>query len=158
MVREQIYSQLNQYSIALVLHYNLFTDKFRGDIPWWRVDPRKNTETEQSKSKQPKEDFDVEESMFQNLGRYHHHDHVRNHRTDSGRASSSEQILNRKRRSANAGEGKMKHSKSEERHVETLVVVDKVLVGFHGRQEVEKYVLTIMNIVSPDFNIYEANT
>ncbi|XP_013409605.1 A disintegrin and metalloproteinase with thrombospondin motifs 6 [Lingula anatina] len=41
-----------------------------------------------------------------------------------------------------------RRSVSRERHVETLVVVDKMMVGFHGQQEIEPYVLTIMNIVA----------
>lgn len=41
-----------------------------------------------------------------------------------------------------------KRSVSVERHVETLVVVDKMMVAYHGRNEIEPYVLTVMNIVS----------
>lgn len=41
-----------------------------------------------------------------------------------------------------------KRSISKEKHVETLVVVDKMMVGYHGHQEIEPYVLTVMNIVS----------
>ena len=41
-----------------------------------------------------------------------------------------------------------KRSVSKERHVEALVVVDKMMVGYHGKEEVEPYILTIMNIVS----------
>ena len=32
--------------------------------------------------------------------------------------------------------------------METLVVVDKMMVGYHGKDEIEPYVLTVMNIVS----------
>ena len=32
--------------------------------------------------------------------------------------------------------------------VETLVVADKMMVAYHGRRDVEQYVLAIMNIVS----------
>lgn len=41
-----------------------------------------------------------------------------------------------------------KRSVSVERNVETLVVADKMMVGYHGRKDVESYILTIMNIVS----------
>ena len=131
------------------IHLFCCTDKFRGDIPWWRVDPRENSESEDDYSEKPEKDFDSEEMTFRNVDRYHHHDRVRNHRTGSGRARAADEVVNRKRRSATVESGgRMKHTKSEERNVETLVVADKMLVGFHGRQEVEKYVLTIMNIVS----------
>lgn len=42
----------------------------------------------------------------------------------------------------------MKRSVSRERYVETLVVADKMMVAYHGRRDVEQYVLAIMNIVS----------
>ena len=29
-----------------------------------------------------------------------------------------------------------------------MIVADKVMVGYHGRSDIEKYILTIMNIVS----------
>lgn len=32
--------------------------------------------------------------------------------------------------------------------METLVVADKMMVAYHGRRDVEQYVLAIMNIVS----------
>lgn len=37
---------------------------------------------------------------------------------------------------------------STERYVETLVVADKMMVGYHGRRDIEQYILAIMNIVS----------
>lgn len=43
---------------------------------------------------------------------------------------------------------RVRRSVSRERHVETLVVVDKMMVNYHGPHEIEPYVLTIMNIVS----------
>ena len=39
-------------------------------------------------------------------------------------------------------------SYSKERHVETLVVADKTMVFQLGRQELQRYLLTIMNMVS----------
>lgn len=42
----------------------------------------------------------------------------------------------------------LKRSVSRERYVETLVVADKMMVAYHGRRDVEQYVLAIMNIVS----------
>lgn len=40
---------------------------------------------------------------------------------------------------------------SEEINVETLVVADKKMVEYHGKQIIESYVLSIMNIVSIKF-------
>lgn len=37
---------------------------------------------------------------------------------------------------------------SSERFVETLVVADKMMVGYHGRKDIEHYILSVMNIVS----------
>ena len=39
-------------------------------------------------------------------------------------------------------------SVSRERFVETLVVVDKTMVAYHGATNIEQYVITLMNIVS----------
>lgn len=39
-------------------------------------------------------------------------------------------------------------SVSSERFVETLVVADKKMVGYHGRRDIEHYVLSVMNIVA----------
>ena len=41
-----------------------------------------------------------------------------------------------------------KRSVSKEHYVETLVVVDKTMIAYHGKQEIEPYILTVMNIVS----------
>lgn len=41
-----------------------------------------------------------------------------------------------------------KRSISTERFVETLVVADKMMVGYHGRKDIEHYILSVMNIVS----------
>lgn len=32
--------------------------------------------------------------------------------------------------------------------METLVVADKMMVGYHGRKDIEQYILALMNIVS----------
>ncbi|XP_061433351.1 A disintegrin and metalloproteinase with thrombospondin motifs 6-like [Lethenteron reissneri] len=45
-----------------------------------------------------------------------------------------------------------RRSVSVERTVETLVVADKLMVGFHGRRDIEDYLLTIMNIVAKLFH------
>lgn len=42
----------------------------------------------------------------------------------------------------------LKRSVSTERYVETLVVADKMMIGYHGRRDIEQYILAIMNIVS----------
>lgn len=43
---------------------------------------------------------------------------------------------------------RLKRSISTERFVETLVVADKMMVGYHGRKDIEHYILSVMNIVS----------
>uniref|UniRef100_A0A8D3EE04 ADAM metallopeptidase with thrombospondin type 1 motif, 10 n=1 Tax=Scophthalmus maximus TaxID=52904 RepID=A0A8D3EE04_SCOMX len=42
-------------------------------------------------------------------------------------------------------------SVSRERYVETLVVADKMMVGYHGRRDIEQYILAVMNIVAKLF-------
>ena len=44
--------------------------------------------------------------------------------------------------------GRHRRSVSSERFVETLVVADKMMVGYHGRKDIEHYILSVMNIVS----------
>ncbi|KAM9735689.1 LOW QUALITY PROTEIN: A disintegrin and metalloproteinase with thrombospondin motifs 6 [Menidia menidia] len=41
-----------------------------------------------------------------------------------------------------------RRSVSAERFVETLVVADKMMVGYHGRKDIEHYILSVMNIVA----------
>ncbi|XP_048469866.1 A disintegrin and metalloproteinase with thrombospondin motifs 6-like [Rhincodon typus] len=41
----------------------------------------------------------------------------------------------------------LKRSVSQEHYVETLVVADKMMVGYHGRRDIEQYILSVMNIV-----------
>ncbi|XP_039725978.1 A disintegrin and metalloproteinase with thrombospondin motifs 6 isoform X14 [Pteropus medius] len=43
---------------------------------------------------------------------------------------------------------RQKRSVSTERFVETLVVADKMMVGYHGRKDIEHYILSVMNIVA----------
>ncbi|XP_041108240.1 A disintegrin and metalloproteinase with thrombospondin motifs 6-like [Polyodon spathula] len=43
---------------------------------------------------------------------------------------------------------RQKRSVSAERFVETLVVADKMMVGYHGRKDIEHYILSVMNIVA----------
>ncbi|XP_062340795.1 A disintegrin and metalloproteinase with thrombospondin motifs 6 [Osmerus eperlanus] len=48
-----------------------------------------------------------------------------------------------------SGHGRrQKRSVSTERFVETLVVADKMMVGYHGRKDIEPYILSVMNIVA----------
>ncbi|XP_051828447.1 A disintegrin and metalloproteinase with thrombospondin motifs 10 isoform X1 [Antechinus flavipes] len=49
------------------------------------------------------------------------------------------------------GQLALKRSVSRERYVETLVVADKMMVGYHGRRDIEQYVLAVMNIVAKLF-------
>lgn len=46
------------------------------------------------------------------------------------------------------GQLPLKRSVSRERYVETLVVADKMMVAYHGRRDIEQYILAVMNIVS----------
>lgn len=46
------------------------------------------------------------------------------------------------------GQLPLKRSVAQERYVETLVVADKMMVGYHGRRDIEQYILAVMNIVS----------
>uniref|UniRef100_A0AAY4DII0 A disintegrin and metalloproteinase with thrombospondin motifs 6 n=1 Tax=Denticeps clupeoides TaxID=299321 RepID=A0AAY4DII0_9TELE len=43
---------------------------------------------------------------------------------------------------------RQRRSISSERFVETLVVADKMMVGYHGRKDIENYILSVMNIVA----------
>ncbi|KAF4072609.1 hypothetical protein AMELA_G00265060 [Ameiurus melas] len=45
------------------------------------------------------------------------------------------------------GQLPLKRSVSRERYVETLVVADKMMVSYHGRRDIEQYILAVMNIV-----------
>ncbi|KAL2087623.1 hypothetical protein ACEWY4_016451 [Coilia grayii] len=47
-----------------------------------------------------------------------------------------------------SGGRRPKRSVSSERFVETLVVADKMMVGYHGRKDIEHYILSVMNIVA----------
>ncbi|XP_061680896.1 A disintegrin and metalloproteinase with thrombospondin motifs 10 isoform X1 [Syngnathoides biaculeatus] len=49
------------------------------------------------------------------------------------------------------GQLPLKRSVSWERYVETLVVADKMMVGYHGRKDIEQYILALMNIVAKLF-------
>ncbi|VCX41948.1 unnamed protein product [Gulo gulo] len=52
---------------------------------------------------------------------------------------------------------RQKRSVSIERFVETLVVADKMMVGYHGRKDIEHYILSVMNIVRlPNFTVIPA--
>ncbi|KAE8636211.1 hypothetical protein XENTR_v10002887 [Xenopus tropicalis] len=46
------------------------------------------------------------------------------------------------------GPRRQRRSVSIERFVETLVVADKMMVGYHGRKDIEHYILSVMNIVA----------
>uniref|UniRef100_A0A673Y487 ADAM metallopeptidase with thrombospondin type 1 motif 6 n=1 Tax=Salmo trutta TaxID=8032 RepID=A0A673Y487_SALTR len=46
------------------------------------------------------------------------------------------------------GGHRRRRSLSTERFVETLVVADKMMVGYHGRKDIEHYILSVMNIVA----------
>lgn len=46
------------------------------------------------------------------------------------------------------GERKRRHAKAGSYSIEVLLVVDDSVVRFHGKEHVQNYVLTLMNIVS----------
>ena len=63
---------------------------------------------------------------------------------------------NRKKRSAeDITPHRSKRSVSIERNVETLVVVDHWMMDFYKNEDIENYVLTIMNMVSILIIIYQ---
>ena len=48
----------------------------------------------------------------------------------------------------NRGPSRSQRSVSRERWVETMVVADSKLIDYHGQDNVESYIFTIMNMVS----------
>ncbi|XP_002127703.3 A disintegrin and metalloproteinase with thrombospondin motifs 6 [Ciona intestinalis] len=90
--------------------------------------------------------------------RSHHHkkqfedldfESLSNHRTSAGRRrgleeDSTDEVINEE----DVVKSRGKRSISTERNVETMVVADKMMMVTHGKQELEKYILTIMNIVA----------
>eukprot|EP00794_Sanderia_malayensis_P010149 gene10149-11184_t len=62
-------------------------------------------------------------------------------RRDAGRAKELERALRRASR-------RQRRSISKERFVETLVVVDKTMLSFYHGQNLEQYILTVMNMVA----------
>ena len=63
---------------------------------------------------------------------------------------------NRKKRSTeDSTHHRSKRSVSIERNVETLVVVDHWMMDFYKNEDIENYVLTIMNMVSILISIYQ---
>ena len=62
--------------------------------------------------------------------------------------------VHNEKKSGNSEHHRSKRSISLERNVETLVVVDSKMMQYYDNEDVENYVLTIMNIVStPSFII-----
>lgn len=72
---------------------------------------------------------------------HHHQQHNQHHSVDENGSSSSSSPTNNVQHHQ-----RMKRSISSPRHVETLIVADSTMVAFHD--EVESYLLTIMNMVS----------
>ena len=48
----------------------------------------------------------------------------------------------------NSKRRRLRRSVSRENFVETLVVADKRMVAYHGLDQIQSYILTLMNIVS----------
>lgn len=51
-------------------------------------------------------------------------------------------------------ERKRRHAKKDDYNIEVLLAVDDSVVRFHGKEHVQNYVLTLMNIVSPALILY----
>lgn len=49
---------------------------------------------------------------------------------------------------AKLSERKRRHAKKDDYNIEVLLAVDDSVVRFHGKEHVQNYVLTLMNIVS----------
>lgn len=82
-------------------------------------------------------------NSFADVSHRHRHHHQSNTLTLAPSHKHS-----RRRTSTRENKRRTKRSYSREHFVETLVVVDKMMVNYHGKQQIEPYVLTIMNIVS----------
>lgn len=55
-------------------------------------------------------------------------------------------------------ERKRRHAKAQDYNIEVLLAVDDSVVRFHGKEHVQNYVLTLMNIVSPPEGWRGSNT
>ncbi|XP_072310458.1 A disintegrin and metalloproteinase with thrombospondin motifs 6 isoform X2 [Eucyclogobius newberryi] len=64
------------------------------------------------------------------------------------RTSSSDQLSPASQNELSNRTHRQRRSVSSERFVETLVVADKMMVGYHGRKDIEHYILSVMNIVA----------
>ncbi|TSY41753.1 Unconventional myosin-If [Bagarius yarrelli] len=53
---------------------------------------------------------------------------------------------------AGRGQLPLKRSVGRERYVETLVVADKMMVSYHGRRDIEQYILAVMNVPTLEIN------
>ena len=51
-------------------------------------------------------------------------------------------------------ERKRRHAKKDDYNIEVLLAVDDSVVRFHGKEHVQNYVLTLMNIVSSILILY----
>lgn len=51
-------------------------------------------------------------------------------------------------RKLSESERKRRHAKKDDYNIEVLLAVDDSVVRFHGKEHVQNYVLTLMNIVS----------
>lgn len=72
---------------------------------------------------------------------------------DSPGTSQKQELLREKwERSHLRGRSLSRRSISKERWVETLVVADTKMIEYHGRENVESYILTIMNMVTGLFH------
>lgn len=56
--------------------------------------------------------------------------------------------LDRVEHKLSESERKRRHAKTDEYNIEVLLAVDDSVVRFHGKEHVQNYVLTLMNIVS----------
>ncbi|XP_023217439.1 A disintegrin and metalloproteinase with thrombospondin motifs 7-like [Centruroides sculpturatus] len=69
-------------------------------------------------------------------------------RDDVARALKYRAEWEKKKKRKKKGRSRSKRSVSVERNVETLVVADKAMVDYYSDEDIETYILTVMNVVS----------
>lgn len=66
---------------------------------------------------------------------------------DSVQVERKREEWEREQRGGDRAQSRSKRSVSRERWVETMVVADSKLIEYHGNDNVESYIFTIMNMV-----------
>ena len=128
----------------------LFSDNLHGKLPWWKIDPRDTAKVDAYLIQNP--DLSYEKRKHETAKKIHRiRAHEKSLRFGKQHLHEFDQYKwdkhNENKQDIKMNHFRRKRSVSLERNVETLVVADKMLVGYHGREAVEKYILTIMNMV-----------